>query len=44
MAWKDVEKGSAWNFEEKNEFEGTYLGFEENVTLVQDSIFCEMSG
>lgn len=31
MGWKDVEKGSAWNFDEKAEFEGTYLGFEENV-------------
>jgi hypothetical protein len=31
MAYKNVEKGSAWNFEEKGEFEGNYLGFEENV-------------
>jgi hypothetical protein len=31
MAYKDVKMGDAWDFEENETFEGTYLDREENV-------------
>ena len=31
MAYKDVKMGEAWDFEENESFEGTYVGREENV-------------
>ena len=31
MAYKDVKMGEAWNFEENESFEGTFIGREENV-------------